>query len=391
MSIRRAKRERGYSVISNSVYSNNQLSWRAMGMLSFILSKPDDWSIWPKALVKVTEGSARNDKIGVVYEILKELKVAGFVQMDKLADGGVEYIVSDEPQKKPDREKQEQVSNQKVKGSKKPDRENPDQAFPDLEKPDQGKRDVILNTERLLNPDLTLNPDLPTGEGEKQEGGFASQGEKKKAGDPENEKSGYLGNVGKSGTSEKGTVVSEKGLPQKNDSDEVVDEAVAEISLQDEKSGAEIKQEANGSSLGGGALSWPEMSDHERSEAEKLLKWVDAGDKQAVLDAWAWKVGNEAIESRVGIFGYLCKQAKSGALIRAGGGGAQGSGGSSKEGQGKDGKERQMQLRKLDGELRGVVQMGELGKWPDFLKIQFEGLKSQWVELTGGKEWGVSG
>ncbi|MCB1622288.1 MAG: hypothetical protein KDI44_16295 [Thiothrix sp.] len=45
--IRRAKRAGGFTVISNVVFASHQLSWRAMGLLAYILSKPDDWTIMP--------------------------------------------------------------------------------------------------------------------------------------------------------------------------------------------------------------------------------------------------------------------------------------------------------------------------------------------------------
>lgn len=161
MSIRRAKRQNNFTIINNQVFQNGLLSWRAMGLLAYILSKPDDWTILPQALIKVTEGTARNDRKNTVYEILKELKEVGFVTMRKLADGTVEYTVHDEPQdgEKPVPKNQEQVNNQLDSNNKKPVPKKPVPKKPDQEKPDQAFWDVILNTERQPRTDLPTRTD----------------------------------------------------------------------------------------------------------------------------------------------------------------------------------------------------------------------------------------
>lgn len=127
MSIIRARRERNYSVISNSVYQDNLLSFQAMGMLSYILSKPDNWSVSPSHLETVTKGTGKKTGRDGVYSILKELKSVGFVTTKKHSDGRTDYIVSDHPsQQKPDTDKTDKAD---------PNTPNPDQANPDLAKP----------------------------------------------------------------------------------------------------------------------------------------------------------------------------------------------------------------------------------------------------------------
>ncbi|MEZ7685892.1 hypothetical protein O3683_07270, partial [Neisseria flavescens] len=95
MAIIRAKREHNYTVINNKVFQRNQLSWQAMGMLSYLLSKPDDWSVVVNELINVTKDTAKPTGNNGVYNILKELKEKGFVQVRKNGDGTTDYIIFD--------------------------------------------------------------------------------------------------------------------------------------------------------------------------------------------------------------------------------------------------------------------------------------------------------
>ncbi|MBY7923744.1 hypothetical protein KW453_15900 [Vibrio fluvialis] len=139
MSIIRAKRERNYSVISNSVYKDKQLSFQAMGMLSYILSKPDNWSISPSQLEKVTVGTAKKTGRDGIYSILKELKGKGFISTRKNSDGTLDYTVFDNPV------------------TDKPDTDNTDKANPHTDKPDQANPDLAETT--LISTDLVTSTD----------------------------------------------------------------------------------------------------------------------------------------------------------------------------------------------------------------------------------------
>ena len=139
MAIVRAKRERNYSVIANDIWKDRQLSWQAMGMLSYILSKPDNWSICAEQLIKVTEGTAKRTAKEGVYNILKELKNAGFIVAQKHATGEVSYTVFDKP-----------VSanpNQAKADKEAPNTANPEQAEPNQAEPTLISTDLITSTE----------------------------------------------------------------------------------------------------------------------------------------------------------------------------------------------------------------------------------------------------
>lgn len=155
--IKRAKRQKKFSVIDNEVYQNGVLTWEAQGMLSNILSKPDDWCVHPRALVKATEGTRKNSKINAVYIILRELKAAGFVVMKRLPTGKVEYTVYDSPVKPNDDYHHEALENEK------PNDDYPKEAKPKEEKPSEDNHHALLSTDLLLSTDTEESTDpLPS-------------------------------------------------------------------------------------------------------------------------------------------------------------------------------------------------------------------------------------
>ncbi|WP_176506387.1 hypothetical protein [Pseudomonas urethralis] len=101
MSIRRVKRPDRYTVVSNRVFDSN-LSFRAVGLLAYLLSKPDNWEVSVAQLVKVSATTARPDGRDSVYSILGELIAAGYVTRHQARKGGklsgYDYDVFDEPQ-----------------------------------------------------------------------------------------------------------------------------------------------------------------------------------------------------------------------------------------------------------------------------------------------------
>ena len=68
-----------------------------MGMLGYLLTKPDDWSVIVSELVNVTKETAKPTGKEGVYNILKELRDKGFIVVQKNSDGSTDYTVYDEP------------------------------------------------------------------------------------------------------------------------------------------------------------------------------------------------------------------------------------------------------------------------------------------------------
>lgn len=97
MSIIRAKRTQNFTIISNKVYEKHVLSWQAMGMLGYLLSKPDDWRVIAPELVNVTKDTKKQTGREGVYNILKELEEKGYLIRKKNKDGTVDSFIFDEP------------------------------------------------------------------------------------------------------------------------------------------------------------------------------------------------------------------------------------------------------------------------------------------------------
>ena len=137
MSIIRTKREHNYTVISNKVYEKNQLSWQAMGLLGYLLTKPDNWQVMVAELVNVTKDTKKPTGREGVYNIINELKEKGFISVRKNSDGSTDYTVYDEPI---------QQSNQENPNQGKPNQGKPNQAEPNQGKLNQAEP-TLVNTE----------------------------------------------------------------------------------------------------------------------------------------------------------------------------------------------------------------------------------------------------
>ncbi|HBC3499760.1 TPA: hypothetical protein KDY90_002540 [Vibrio parahaemolyticus] len=132
--IKRKRASRNFTMICNQVYTDNQLSFQAMGLLSYLLSKPDDWEIRVAHLEKVTAGSAKKTGRDGVYKILKELIERGFCVRHKESDGSTWYEVSDYPKS----------LIREIRITEKPDTEKPDTP-----------NTTLLNTDLKPSTDLT--------------------------------------------------------------------------------------------------------------------------------------------------------------------------------------------------------------------------------------------
>ncbi len=68
MAVFRVERNRGYTVMSNHHLRNKELSLKAKGLLSQMLSLPEDWDYTLKGLSLINR-----EKIDAIREAIKEL------------------------------------------------------------------------------------------------------------------------------------------------------------------------------------------------------------------------------------------------------------------------------------------------------------------------------
>lgn len=97
--IRTNKREseKPFVMIERSIFEATELSWRAKGLLGYLLSRPDDWSVCVADLI-----NRSTDGRDSCYAALKELGDAGYIAKSarpKQAGrfGGFEYVVFEKP------------------------------------------------------------------------------------------------------------------------------------------------------------------------------------------------------------------------------------------------------------------------------------------------------
>lgn len=101
MSIRRSARKQSFTVVDNAVF-NSGLSYRAIGLLTFLLSKPDHWEVSVAHLVNASKESAAPSGRDAIYSTIRELESKGFITKAPKRNeagkmDGMEYVVHDEP------------------------------------------------------------------------------------------------------------------------------------------------------------------------------------------------------------------------------------------------------------------------------------------------------
>lgn len=159
MAVFRVEKTRDYTVMANHHLKNRALTLKAKGLLSLMLSLPEDWDYTLKGLSFISvEG------IDAIREAVRELECAGYIIRSRERNGkgqlkGTEYVIYEQPH-----------SPETPPGEKKPAQENPTLDNPTQEKPMLGspalaepiqENPTQLNTKGLkTHPENTqiLNP-----------------------------------------------------------------------------------------------------------------------------------------------------------------------------------------------------------------------------------------
>ena len=134
MAVFRIERTRDYTVMSNHHLRNGKLSLKAKGLLSMMLSLPEDWNYTIGGLAAICK-----EGVDAIGGALRELEAAGYIVRHQLRDkqgriSDTEYVIYEQPQpKNPD--------------TPQPDTASPDTGNPDMEKPDTEKP-AELNIEK---------------------------------------------------------------------------------------------------------------------------------------------------------------------------------------------------------------------------------------------------
>ena len=167
MAVFRVERNKGYTVMSNHHLRNKELSLKAKGLLSQMLSLPEDWDYTLAGLSHINR-----EKIDAIREAIKELERAGYIVRSRERDEkgrlrGADYVIFEQPQTEPilDLPTLENPTLEKPT-LEKPTLENPTQLNKDIQKTDLSKKEKrntdLSNTDSI--PILSPNPSPFDGE-----------------------------------------------------------------------------------------------------------------------------------------------------------------------------------------------------------------------------------
>ena len=118
MAVFRVERTRDYTVMCNHHLKDSNLSLKAKGLLSMMLSLPDEWNYTTRGLAAICK-----EGVDAIGKTLKELELAGYIIRRQLRgkDGRIsdtEYTIFEKPRKP------------SPPGTASPDTENPYRTFP---------------------------------------------------------------------------------------------------------------------------------------------------------------------------------------------------------------------------------------------------------------------
>lgn len=167
MAVFRIDKTRDYTVMSNHHLRNKALSLKAKGLLSLMLSLPDNWDYTTKGLAHICK-----DGVDSICAGVRELEEHGYVVRERIRGsngqfGAIEYTILEQPRvpepkrEKPERKNPVQVNpvlESPVLGN--PEQGNPAQLNTDRTSTEESKNDLSIT--QASNP-IQSNPPTPTG------------------------------------------------------------------------------------------------------------------------------------------------------------------------------------------------------------------------------------
>lgn len=155
MAVFRVERNRGYTVMSNHHLRNVELTLKAKGLLSQMLSLPESWDYTLAGLSRINR-----EKIDAIREAVRELERAGYIVRSRERDGkgrlrGADYIIYEQPHTAP-------ISD--LPTLENPMLDNPTQENPTQENPTQLSKEVLktdLSKTQEINTHVSNTDSIP--------------------------------------------------------------------------------------------------------------------------------------------------------------------------------------------------------------------------------------
>ena len=161
MSVFRVEKAKGYTVMSNHHLRNHTLSLKAKGLLSQMLSLPEDWDYTLQGLAQINKES-----IDAIREAVRELERAGYIKRSRERDErgclrGTVYTIYEQPHTEPTPEEPAQA----LPASENPTVEKPMLDKPTLENPMQlitkGRNKEKQNTDQSITDSIPFPSGFP--------------------------------------------------------------------------------------------------------------------------------------------------------------------------------------------------------------------------------------
>ncbi len=162
MAVFRIEKTRDYTVMSNCHLRNTALSLKAKGLLSLMLSLPENWDYTTKGLARICK-----DGVDSICAGVRELEEQGYVIRERVRNangqlGAIEYTILEQP-RQPETKREKPVQANPVLDNPvlgKPEQGNPAQ----LNTKESSKQESItdLSSTKESNPILS-NPPTPEG------------------------------------------------------------------------------------------------------------------------------------------------------------------------------------------------------------------------------------
>ena len=151
MPVFRIERTHDYTVMCNHHLKNPQLSLKAKGLLSMMLSFPDEWNYSERGLAAICK-----EGVDAIHSAIKELENSGYMERHQLRGKGgrivdTEYVIYEKPQ----------APEMAPPDMGNPDMGSPDAAEPETEKPGELNTQIpntkksntqVLNTQSFSPP-----------------------------------------------------------------------------------------------------------------------------------------------------------------------------------------------------------------------------------------------
>lgn len=137
--ITRSPRRQTYTIIDNEIMNDERLKADAVGVLVYLLSKPDNWRVRSSHLM-ARFGCGRNK----IYQMLKQLREFGYAEYTRSHTGETDWIISEDRTDTPYTENQHEAQWPRVRK-------------PHEEKPHEDIQHVLVSTERAVSPERAVS------------------------------------------------------------------------------------------------------------------------------------------------------------------------------------------------------------------------------------------